>query len=235
MAETNSNRTLSRFTEEAPPPDDSPLPDDYLQVELVSLENSLSNLHSRIPNLENSIHYAKMNCYYPKESKLTRDESAAIYIYTMEWPVNKDSLYVQFNAALRSKNSSKMEIWLHYLKLLMKALDKIESIQIRVHRGIKDNLDHLYMRKGKSFVWGSLTSCSRNVKTATDFSKNKTGEGSVFTIDTIHGKDIALFSCLKNEAEVVLCPGTRFGLTKPLTIVRFENSYYQTIGITEIS
>ena len=50
----------------------------------VPIEKALEHLQSGIDQLPYYIKIAKQNCHFPSEHGLTRDESAAIYIYTME-------------------------------------------------------------------------------------------------------------------------------------------------------
>ncbi|CAF3839378.1 unnamed protein product [Rotaria sp. Silwood1] len=57
----------------------------YRSVNFVSIEKVLEPIESHIDQLPYYIKIAKKNCHFPSEHGLTHDESAAIYIYTMEW------------------------------------------------------------------------------------------------------------------------------------------------------
>jgi hypothetical protein len=56
----------------------------YWNHPLVSLEQALEPILPRIDQLDRSIKEAKKFCHYPSEHGLTRDESAAIFLYTIE-------------------------------------------------------------------------------------------------------------------------------------------------------
>jgi hypothetical protein len=78
----------------------------YWSHPLVSLEQALQHILPLINQLDHYINVAKENCTYPSEHCPTRDESAAIYLYTMEW--GKDSSYRVLNRALRSEDRSSL-------------------------------------------------------------------------------------------------------------------------------
>ncbi|CAF1230301.1 unnamed protein product [Rotaria sp. Silwood1] len=56
---------------------------------------------------------------------LTRDESAAIHLYTLEWKGTSESLYSHLNYVLRRGDQEELQPWLKYLKLFLTALVKI--------------------------------------------------------------------------------------------------------------
>ncbi|CAF0811898.1 unnamed protein product [Adineta steineri] len=94
---------------------------------LVSIEKALEPLKSNINELSHYIKTAKQHCRFPSEHGLTHDESAAIYIYTMEW--DNTSLYRLLNQALRSENRQALQIWFPDLKLFESALDKLPTVK----------------------------------------------------------------------------------------------------------
>ena len=67
---------------------------------------------------------AKMNSAQPKDG-LTTDESAAIHLYTMEWGVHEQSLYMILNQTLRNADRAKLKPWFKYLKLFLTAFFKL--------------------------------------------------------------------------------------------------------------
>ena len=67
----------------------------YHAEKLVSLEKALEPVQSQIDELPRFIKTAKRHCQYPSEHGLSKDQSAAIYIYTMEW--GPTSLYRLLN------------------------------------------------------------------------------------------------------------------------------------------
>jgi len=67
---------------------------------------------------------AKMNSMQPEDA-LTPDESASIHLYTIEWDVHEDSLYMMLNRTLRVTDRNKLRPWFKYLKLLLTAFYKL--------------------------------------------------------------------------------------------------------------
>ena len=99
----------------------------YEDYPLLPLQEALGPVIPNITGLGNKIVTATAKCYYPNKDSLTRDESASIFIYTMEW--GDQSLYVVLNAALRKKDRSSLKPWFGYLKLFDTALKKLPSEQ----------------------------------------------------------------------------------------------------------
>ncbi|UJR19418.1 hypothetical protein I4U23_022548 [Adineta vaga] len=81
----------------------------FRSQKLVSLDEALKPIESQIDQLQYYIKTAKKYCHYPSEHGLTRDESASIYIYTMEW--GEQTLYRLLNQALRNENRHIIKIW----------------------------------------------------------------------------------------------------------------------------
>lgn len=233
MGQSPSNRGLSRFTEVNSAPDNAPLFNDYLNESIGSIEDSLKNLHSQISDLEGHINHAKKNCHYPNDHKLTRDEAAAVYLYTMEWTANTESLYSIFNRDLRTKDRSKMRVWLPFLKLLMVALDKLPSKRITIFRGLRTDVSKFYT-EGKEFVWASATSCTRSINMACNFFANSNERCTMFRIDVMNGKDISALSHFKLEEEVLLRPGTRFRVTRGPAVENIDGKQIPVVHLKEI-
>jgi hypothetical protein len=79
------------------------------------LQQALDPITAKIQGLNQYIKIAKTECHFPSEHGLTRDESAAIYIYTMDW--GDQSLYRELNKILRIEDRSVLVPWYGYLKL----------------------------------------------------------------------------------------------------------------------
>jgi hypothetical protein len=213
MDPSRSSRINERFTEVDPPSNDVPSSDEYLREPLVSLENALRDLLPHIIQLDRYIQYAKRNCNKSGTYGLTDDESAAIYLYTIEWNEGSpQSLYFIFNNALRSGHRSEKKRWSPYLKLLVTALMKFPSIEISVWRNLKEDASKNYP-KDKRFTWPSVTSCSRDVNEVIQCFWNLNGQNTLFNISVINGKNISAYSQFPREQEVVLLPGSRFRVT----------------------
>ena len=97
----------------------------YEQEPLVSLEEACQPLQTILgTELKLYITVAKLNS---KECKngLTQDESASIYLYTMEWNETEKSLFAVFNQTLCTNDRSQLQPWLKYLKLFFTAFVKL--------------------------------------------------------------------------------------------------------------
>jgi hypothetical protein len=173
----------------------------YRTHPLLPLRQALDPILSLIDELDEFIKVAKNECHYPSEDGLTRDESASIYIYTMEW--GKQSLYRVLNEALRVKDRSVP--WYGYLKLFDTALKKLPSVQMNLWRGINLDISQNF-KEDEKLTWWAFTSCSSAVKVVQKFL------GSVSTllmIEAKNGKDISVYSNFPEEKEVILGLGTR--------------------------
>ena len=74
----------------------------YEREPLLSLEEACKPLEDVLDHeLNQNISIAKMNSTEP-ENGLTQDESASLHLYTMEWDVHENSLYMVLNQTLRS-------------------------------------------------------------------------------------------------------------------------------------
>jgi hypothetical protein len=52
---------------------------------IVSLEKSIEPIEYLFNSLRKYVKIAKDHCYYPNKDALTHDQSASIYLYSMEW------------------------------------------------------------------------------------------------------------------------------------------------------
>ena len=177
---------------------------DYWNTKLVSLEEALKPIESIIDELNRSIEVAKKYCTYPSEHDLTRDESAAIYLYTMEGGEN--SFYKILNEALRSENRAALRPWFSYLKLLDVALKKLPIVRGNIWRGVPGDISEKFT-KGQVLTWWGISSCSQEMDVVQGF-LDPNGSSTLFMIEAINGKDASKYSYFSNENEVILGLGT---------------------------
>src|SRR5690348_6457909 len=114
---------MSRFCDIDPPNKRLTPVHGYLGQPLVSLEKSLKSIIPLVDQLKRYIKIAKQHCHYPNEHGLTRDQSAAIYLYTMD--MGDASFYRVFNHALRSEDRKALVPWFSFLKLFHTAVMKL--------------------------------------------------------------------------------------------------------------
>lgn len=100
----------------------------------VSLTNALKPLYHLIENLRHIAEETLKKCANPKDGLLC-DESAAIYLYTEQWPVGKMSFYSMFNRVLREQNPTKFTPFQQYYNLFMAGMKKLPPAQDRLWRG----------------------------------------------------------------------------------------------------
>ncbi len=203
MAKNNRIPT-ERFLDVSNEPQRRPTPiEGYELKSLVSLEEAVRPLESIISNIQAFVWTATGNCENPKDG-LTSNESAAIYLYTME------CMYRQLNAALRSENRQQLTVYFSYLKLLLTALWKLDNMNTVVWRGVKGNIADQYS-EGKKFAWWGLSSCTSALSVLqADTFLGETGPRTIFNIQCFNGKMIQNHSQFPNESEVLLLPCSYF-------------------------
>jgi hypothetical protein len=185
----------------------------YWSEKPVSLEQALKLIVPHIDQLDRSIKAAKKYCLFPSKHNLTHDESAALYLYTMEGGEN--SFYRMLNQALRSENRSALKPWFPYLKLFDTALSKLPTVRRSVWRGLLGDIGK-NCKKNQELTWWGVTSCSLSMDTIKDFLVSEQAS-TIFLIEAVHGKDISDYSNYPNEDEVLLGPGIHLRVvTNPL-------------------
>lgn len=172
---------------------------DYEGAPLLTLEEAISKIILPMPDITKHVQIAleKSN---RESSLLTRNESAAIYMYTMP-----SSISSPLNEILRVTDRNGLKAWLAFIKLLMTALKKLPSEKATVWRGVNFH-DTLTYVDDEVHIWWSFNSCSINPNSLQPYLSEG---GTLFAIDAVHAKDISAFSAIPDEQEVILMPGAR--------------------------
>ena len=170
----------------------------YWSQPLMPLEPALKSVSMHIDRLPQYIEVAKRNCHYPSDLGLTLDESAAVYLYTMEW--GKDSFYRALNQALRCEDRNTLQPWFPYLKLFDTALQKLPSLKGNIWRGVSTNISKNF-KKNQEFTWWSVSSCSSEINVIKSFLGN---DSTLFMIEAVNGKSVAGYTSFPQENEVLL-------------------------------
>jgi hypothetical protein len=182
----------------------------YEKKPLVSLEEAVEPLVEFVPDVKRMAYVAKMKCDNPPADHLTKDESASIILYSMEWEPQEECLYYVLNATLRVENRRKLVPWFLYLKLVLTALSRLPSVQRTVYRGIRGDLHNPY-KEGESVVWWGFSSCTTTMGVLqNDQFLGSSGTRTFFSIECTSGKDIQHHSQYKTEDEILLPPGRQF-------------------------
>ena len=169
-----------RFTDVNKEPDKAlqPLPK-RPNKPLPSLQDAVKPIEKLIDDLSGHVQLSLDVCQHPKDG-LTQDQSAALYLYSLQWPKGKHSFYDLFNRALRDENRIRVAPYYDYLHLFMSALEKLPSVQDRVWRGVNANLSGSY-KPNSVHVWWGVSSCSDMVH-VTDAFLNQTTHRTLFNI-----------------------------------------------------
>jgi hypothetical protein len=187
----------------------------YHSEKLVSLEKSLELIESQIDQLPRYIKIAKRHCHFPSEHGLTKDQSAAVYIYTMEW--GETTLYRVLNNALRAENRQGLKIWFPYLKLFDTALNLLPTVRESLWRGVSLDIGKNYT-KNQLVTWWSVSSCSSSVNVIENF-LGTGNNATLFSIEAVNGKKVSGYTEYESEDEVILRMGSQFRVkSKPLVL-----------------
>jgi len=133
---------------------------------------------------------------------LSKDEAAAVYLYTME-----SKFYKDINANLREVNRTKIQPFFPYLRLLLSAFQKLAPKPVDLWRGVKLDLKKMYPIK-QTVVWWGISSCTPKKGVAEGF-MGTSGIRTLFRIMPQCAISIMSFSAFKGEEEFILPPGTQ--------------------------
>ena len=182
----------------------------YADKPLVSIEEAVEPLIPIIHEIKRMAACAKWNCKEQPADQLSRDQSAAIMLYSMEWEPQNQCLYFVLNATLRDENRQKLKPWFLYLKLFLTGLTKLPTVPRTVFRGIRGDLRDSY-KKGQTVIWWGFSSCTLSMDLlANDQYFGSTGARTFFTIECISGRDIKNHSAFQHENEILLPAGRQF-------------------------
>lgn len=188
---------------------------------LQSLEVATKKVLKLIPGLAG---YVKTALERVKVSDgLSKDEAAAVYLYTME-----SNFYKDINANLREVNRTKIEPFFPYLRLLLSAFQKLVPKPLDLWRGVKLDLKKMYPLK-QTVVWWGISSCTPKKAVAEGF-MGSSGTRTLFRIVPKCAISIMSFSAFKGEEEYILPPGTQLHVESLTT----DSSGLTTVVLQEI-
>ena len=188
----------------------------YAEEPLVSLKAAAENVRTLIDDVDSRVWTAMGRCEDPSDG-LTRDESAAIVLYTIEWDPRHPSLYAVLNQTLRLENRRRLRPWFPYLKLILTGLFRLPSIRSTVWRGVHGDLRSRY-QQGRTITWWGFSSCTTTLNILQDSHYLGTSDPrTLFAIDCINGKDIKRHSYFAQEDEILLLPCTHLQVVGHLT------------------
>ena len=174
---------------------------------LVSLQESVGNMRQQFHEITNMASEAIKRSHDPTDN-LTKDESAAIFLYTMESSSDHFNVYSELNTILRLEDRTPLKSWFRYLKLIITALLKLPSSPCTVWRAVRKDLSKKYAEV-QEIPWWGFSSCTTSIGTL-DGILHQPGKRSLFSIECLTGKKIKGHSQFPKEDEVLLLPGTYF-------------------------
>ncbi|CAF1548760.1 unnamed protein product, partial [Rotaria sp. Silwood1] len=153
-----------------------------------------------VPNLLNAVAESLDVCKKPKDG-LTQDQSAALYLYSLQHP-----FYEKFNGVLRNEDRTKAVPFFHYYELFMCTLNKLPPVKGSVWRGVTADISDRY-KEDSIHIWQAASSCTQKVH-VTDTFLDQEKHRTLFNIKCFNGRSIKNHSRYPNENETILPPGT---------------------------
>jgi hypothetical protein len=208
--DADNTRYLERLTDVHREPQCWLMPiEGHERVRLVSLDEAIEPLIDIVPDIARKAYVAKQKCQHPAEG-LSPDESAAIALYTMEWPPYEKCLYYSLNQGLRNQQREYLKPYYLFMKLFLVALDKLPSLSCTVFRGVKKDLIKKYLANGTCIWWG-FSSCTTDVSMLqAERFLGKNGDRTMFSIECCSGKNLRQHSFYEYENEILLPPARYF-------------------------
>jgi hypothetical protein len=135
----------------------------YQNMPLVSLQQAVEPLVSILPAVREMVWIVLEQRTGPFDG-LSRDESASIMLYTLDWDPPGQPFYRVLNDALGSEDGQRLKPWFLYLKLFLTALNRLPSCTTgHFYRGVKRDLRAHYPIK-KEFFWWRFSSCTATLE-----------------------------------------------------------------------
>ena len=187
--------------------------DGYEREPLVSLEESLAPFDGYIQYLPDQISRAKTNCYYSNPHGLTRDESAAIYLYSMQGDPN--SVHEHLERAWKTNDRSQMKPWFRYLRLLKSGLNKLPDAKGEVWKGTAydPNLANTLQSNSLPF-YTCMGSCSTSMNEVRHDLHGKSGSRMILAgYKSVDGKDASGYTANKSNTGMIW-PGAKVNKLK---------------------
>jgi hypothetical protein len=181
----------------------------YAQEPLLTLAEACTPLAKIVHDLFRYVSIALERTPDNPPNGLTRSESAAIRLYTMEWTDGHKSLYSILNYTLRTADREDLRPWYKYLKLFLTALVKIPCAPPQtVWRGVtKDICDDF--SDGTEVTWWTFSSCTTTLPVLeSDLYLGNIGERTLLSIEVVNSRSVRAHSNFDTEDEVLMLPGT---------------------------
>ena len=192
---------------------------------LVTLEEALQPFHGKIDRLDHYIKDTKTHCKQPSEHGLTKDESAAIYIYTKHW--SNGCLYNCLEKAWESNDREKMRPWFRFLRLFKSGYDKLPNASKTVWQGTKydDSIKNNFS-SGGSTLYAAMCLCSSS---DTEIMEYLTKDGDQKMILIEYAAQLAKYAAgytADSSCKYVIFPGMKLAVTQSSSIGSNGSIFY---------
>ncbi|CAF1168841.1 unnamed protein product [Rotaria sordida] len=201
----------------------------YSQEPLLPLINACEPLSSIIPDISKHASSALESTPSNPADGLTRDESAAIRLFTMKWADENKSLHTILNDTLKTADRENLKPWHKYLKLFLTALAKIPCLPSdTIWHGVRGNISGEYPSNNLNVKLSNCSSpCSCHVQTnktdnlvPAEFFPNTT-KGSVH-IKNLQPYTLYLFDINCSEVMATKTYATRTDVYRPSSPLNIE-------------
>ena len=170
------------------------------------------------------------------EDRLSKDQIAAIHLYTQQSPV-----YCILNTHLRAQDRMILRPVLPFLKLLLSGIYLLTPTKELVYRGINMNLA-TQLIENSTHLWWAFTSTTRKLNVLENEQYLcKNGRRTMLEIQACCAYDISRYSAFGTEQELILPPGSKLqvkgvlptacGSTPGLTIVAMTQCPYEPLSL----
>ena len=193
----------------------------YEEEPVVSLEEALKPFDGKIEYLAAQINQAKTTCHYPSEHGLTHDESAAIYLNSMQGD-NKsvyEHLEEAWEEARKPNDRSHMVPWFRYLKLLRSALNKLPDVEGEVWQGTANDSDlEKKLRSDSLQFYTGAGFCSTSQDEVKDDLKGNSESRKILAgYKSADVKDVAKYT-EGNKKDFIQWPGMKLNKSKIIEV-----------------
>lgn len=202
--------------------------EEALDTEGVRHETGMTRVRLRAARLEAMRHVETLATSDEGLGTMTKDQAAAIHLYTQETPV-----YLTLNRLLRIGDRDRLEPFFCYIKLFLTALHKLPACPGRYFRGVNADVADQFV-VGTSLIWWQFASTTASWRTLEDPNFFEPGETRVlFDLEVRRAVNIARFSAYPREDErLVLAAtplkvvenieGSRLGFLPEVSVVRMK-------------
>jgi len=154
------------------------------------------------------------------------DEGLALVLYSFdlqtlsECPRGSDNFYYVVNEVFRTREFAQLMALRPFVYHFRAAWQKLPPVQGTFYRGVERSSAEVIgkeYKQGRHIHWAAITSLSGTEAVARRFAL-KCGDGGVLlVVQVVDGRDIAAFSAIPPEDEVLLAPDTKLVVTEPLS------------------